>query len=324
MPQKQYGSGQGGQKSGSYRSGEKKGGYPTFKKKGRTRDSFYVACDKLQVQPWYVRLPVIGSIRLSETPRFSGKILSAVVSRTADQWFISIQVDVGETYQRTRSGNASVGIDLGITTFATLSTGEKVLGPKALTNTLKLLKKRSKQHSRKLKGSQNRRKATEKLAKLHARVANLRNDFLHKLSHRLCCENQAVGIEDLNVKGMLRNRRLSRALNDASFSEFRRQLTYKAELFGTEILLAARWFPSSKLCSSCGTKAPSLPLNIREWVCSACGTAHDRDINAAINLLPTNQLPRASREVTPVEMGALSGDLSLVKLPSVKQELCRA
>ena len=132
--------------------------------------------------------------------------------------------------------------------------------------------------------SNNRKKSTLKLAKLHARIANLRKDFTHKLTTRLCRENQTVVIEDLHVKGMLANEKLARAINDVGFGEIRRQLEYKSKRYGSRFVLAPRWYPSSRLCSSCGWKNESLTLKDREWICSACHALHDRDINAAINL----------------------------------------
>ena len=149
--------------------------------------------------------------------------------------------------------------------------------------------------------SNNRKKSSLKLAKLHARIVNLRADFSHKLTTRLCCENQAVVIEDLNVSGMLKNKKLARAISDVGFGSIRRQLEYKAMRYDTHLIIADRWYPSSKLCSSCDWKNKSLTLKDRSWRCQSCKTFHDREINAALNLkrlAPDTALPVASYSVT--------------------------
>ena len=186
--------------------------------------------------------------------------------------------------QRERTGDGTVGVDFGIKAAATLSTGETVLAPKPLKGNLRRLRLRSRRHSRKEKGAKNRVKSAQKLASLHARITNVRRDFWHKLTSKLCRENQAVVIEDLNVQGMMQNEKLSRAIADVGMSEGRRQLEYKAKLYGTRLVIADRWYPSSKLCSACGQKKETLSLKEREWECEHCHSRHDRDMNAAINL----------------------------------------
>jgi putative transposase len=255
---------------------------PAFKKKGQSKDSFAVANDLFRVSGKVAILPRIGKIRLREELRFQGKIMGAVVSRTANRWFISIQVDVGQ-HQKPRSGDSVVGVDLGLKTALMLSTGEEIQAPKPLKSHLRKLKRAQQSLSRKQKGSRNRHKAKRKLAKTHTRVSSIRNNWLHSQTTRLCRENQTVVIEDLNVSGMLRNRKLSRAISDIGFYEFRRQLTYKSMIYGTQILVANRWFPSSKTCSTCGAVKSDLTLNDRVFSC-ACGTSMDRDLNAALNL----------------------------------------
>jgi putative transposase len=175
-------------------------------------------------------------------------------------------------------------VDLGIKTLATLSTGETFEGPKALRTLLMRLRRLSRALSRKVKGSRNRAKAKLKLAKLHARIANIRRDSLHQLSTSITRRFHTIGIEDLNVKGMLGNRHLARAIADMGFYELRRQLEYKAAWHGGQIVLVDRWFPSSKLCSGCGYRMDELGLDVRQWTCPGCGASHDRDLNAAINL----------------------------------------
>ena len=277
---------------------------PCFKKKGRCTDSFYLANDKFKLEGCTAVLPKVGRVALREVLRWPGKILGASVSREADHWFLSVQVEVLEkAITRHRTADRITGVDLGISSAATLSSGEKIAAPKPLRGALRRLRIRSRQLSRKLESakamigirgrvpkgtrlpiSKNRTKGAKALARLHARVARVRGDFTHKLTTRLCRENQAVGIEDLNVKGMLANARLARAIADVGFFEIRRQLLYKALRFGTRIVLANRWYPSSKLCSTCRTKNGELTLDERTWTCAGCGTNHDRDVNAAVNL----------------------------------------
>lgn len=257
--------------------------YPKFKKKGKCRDSFYVANDKLTVGPSIVRLPIIGRVRLTEELRFTGKIMSATVSREADRWFISISVDTSVV--RPLATGEAIGIDLGLTTFATLSTGEKIEAPKPLKKALRRLRKLGRWQSRKQLKSANRSKATMKLSRQHRKVANVRKDFLHKLTTRLASEHTEICIEDLNVSGMSKNHNLALHIQDASWSEFRRQLEYKTAMYGSTLTVRDRYFASSKLCSVCGHKAESMPLSVRTWTCGNCGTTHDRDINAAKNLV---------------------------------------
>lgn len=261
---------------------KKLSGYPKFKRRG-VHDSFYVSNDKLTLGGKRIRLPKIGWIRLCEHLRFAGKIMSASVSRVAERWFISINVRL-EDYSKPRTGDGTVGIDLGVRHAAVLSNGNVYDSPKPLSKVLARLRRANKSLIRKQKGSNRRQKARNRLARLHARVANARNDFLHKLTSQICRENQTVVIEDLDVKNMLQNRRLSRAISDIGFHEFRRQLTYKAEIYGVQLIVADRWFPSSKTCSSCGYIKNELPLRKREFVCECCGMVEDRDLNAAKNL----------------------------------------
>ncbi len=171
-----------------------------------------------------------------------------------------------------------------MTHLATLSTGEKVVGPKALRTLLDRLRRLSCALSRKAKGSCNRKKAKGKLARLHARIANVRANGLHQLSASITRRFHVIGIEDLNVKGMLGNRCLSRAIADMGFAELRRQLVYKAQRRGGQVIVIDRWYPSSKTCSCCGYKRDALSLDVRQWTCPGCATHHDRDVNAAINL----------------------------------------
>lgn len=298
---------------------KKKAKYPKFKKKG-VHDSFYVSNDRFSIVGKRIRLPRIGWVKMREELRFEGKIISAVVSRTANRWFVSVNVELPD--QLTTSKNqAVVGVDLGIKTLATLSTGEQFEASKPLSKAMDRLKRLNRKFSRKKKGSCNRAKARMKLSRLYYKIACVRQDALHKLTTELVQRFGTIVIEDLNVRGMQKNRKLSRSISDIGFGEFRRQLTYKAEGYDAKVVVADRWFPSSKLCSDCGFKMDILSLSIREWVCPECGCVHDRDVNAAINL---KQLLAASQEVTPVDLEALASGHNEVKLPRMKQELYRA
>jgi putative transposase len=279
---------------------------PKFKKKGRCKDSFYVANDKFKVKGNVIQLPKIGNVAMAEALRFDGKILSATVSRTANRWFVAIQVEVpDDVFYRRRTGCGVIGVDLGVKAAATLSSGETIEAPRPLKSALQRLRIRSRRLSRKIKAakmaagfalnaplpkgtrlpiSSNRQKSAQALARLHGRIAHIRADFAHKLTTRLCRENQAVVLEDLNVSGMLANEKLARAISDVGFGLIRSQMEYKAQRYGVRLVIADRWYPSSRLCSVCGWKNEALSLGDRQWRCQQCGTHHDRDLNAALNL----------------------------------------
>jgi putative transposase len=258
--------------------------YPQFKKKGKSRDSFTLTNDQFSINACRIRIPHLGSVRMRETLRFSGKILSATISRTADQWFASITVDTDQNHLPPAENQGAVGVDLGVSTLATLSTGEVVAGTKPHKALLSRLQRLSRSLSRKVKGSANRQKTKAKLGKLHARIANIRKDTLHQFTTDLTRRFSLIGIEDLNVSGMVKNRHLSRAISDMGFFECRRQLEYKAAMRGGVVVIADRFFASSKTCSACAEKIEKLPLSVRRWDCPCCGASHDRDVNAAINL----------------------------------------
>jgi putative transposase len=264
--------------------------YPKFKKKGVARDSFRAdpGTDKahpnaVQVDGKRIKLPVIGWIRMREAVRFVGNIKSAIVSRIANRWFVSLSIEVDHT-PPVRETQAVGGVDLGVKALATLSDGTVIEGPKALRKRLKTLCRRSRAHSRKAKGSANRRKSAMRLARLHARIANIRQDALHKATTEIVRKFDVIGIEDLNVRGMMQNHSLALAIADIGAFEFRRQLDYKAPMRSSRVAVADRWFPSSRMCSACGCIHTGLALADREWTCDACGVVHDRDGNASINL----------------------------------------
>jgi putative transposase len=261
---------------------QKKARHPRFKQKG-LRDSFYVDNQKMKLDAKRVRLPKIGRVRLSEPLRFEGKVLRGVVCREADRWFLAVAVEVTNAI-RSRTEGGVIGVDLGLTQLATLSTGEEIANPRTLEKRLKRLRRLQRQHARKRKGSQNRIRSVRRIAKMHWKVKNSRKDVIHKFTTRLCRENQTVVIEDLNIRGMVKNRKLARAISDVGWGEIRRQFEYKAVLCGTKIIVADRFFPSSKRCSRCGSLKADLVLSERVYVCAACGLWMGRDLNAALNL----------------------------------------
>ena len=263
---------------------EKRGRYPRFKKKG-LRDSFCAANEAgtFRSDGKRIKLPIVGWVRMREAVRFTGKLKRVTVSREADRWFASIMVETDDI-KPVEQPKEAVGVDLGVTTLATLSDGDPVPGPKAHKALLDRLRRTSRSLSRKRKGSANRRKAKAKLARLHSRIAAVRRDATHKATTMLAKTYRRIGIEDLNVRGMARNRHLARSIMDGGFFEFRRQLDYKARFYGATVVVADRWFPSSKTCSCCGSVKAELALSQRTFHCDACGHEIDRDLNAARNL----------------------------------------
>jgi putative transposase len=267
-------------------SGKRSGprmGRPDFKRKGRCRDAFKIHGEQIAVDGCRIRIPLLGWVRMRESVRFAGSIKSCTISRVAGAWHASLTVETEDVPKRTENQGA-VGVDLGITHLAVTSAGMKVPGPKALTVLLARLRRLSRAHSRKVKGSANRRRSAQALARLHWRISNVRGDALHKLSHQVTTENTWVAVEDLNVRGMLGNGRLARHIADAGWGELRRQLAYKAQQRGVTLAVVDRFFPSSMTCSSCGEVNEALTLTDRHWTC-VCGAEHDRDVNAARNLL---------------------------------------
>lgn len=293
--------------------------YPQFRKKG-VHDRFTLTNDQFDIDGSRIRIPNLGWVRMRETLRFEGKITSATVSRVADRWFVSIAVDTPDRSHLPQAENqGAVGVDLGVLALATLSTGEPPIpGPKPHKALLGRLRRLSRSLSRKVKGSANRRKAKAKLARLHASIAVIRSDALHKLTTDLTRRFHTIGIEDLNVRGMVRNRHLSRSIADMGFFEFRRQLEYKAAMRGGQVVVADRFYASSKTCSACGKKLDELPLSVREWACPSCGVVHDRDVNAAINL---KNMAVSSTVAACGEEGSGSGRKARVKPASAKQEV---
>lgn len=258
--------------------------YPQFRKKG-VNDRFSLSNDQFRLDGKKIKIPNLGWVRTRENLRIKGKILSAKIFKQGEKWFISIAVELAEIILPKPKTGKQVGLDLGITDLATLSDGTKIGAPKPLKTKLKKLQRLSKSLSRKQKGSANRAKAKTKLSRLHYQIGCIRKDFLHKLTTQLINSYDTIAIEDLNVKGMVKNRKLARSINDLGFYELKRQLIYKANQWGKIIKSVDRFFPSSKTCSVCYNKVETLPLSMRTWQCLHCQTTHDRDINASLNIL---------------------------------------
>ncbi|MER7131548.1 RNA-guided endonuclease TnpB family protein [Streptosporangium saharense] len=264
----------------------KRARYPTFKSKKKsrlsaeyTRSAFRFRDGTLTLAKMDTPLDIVWSRPLPEGAQPS----TVTVSRdTAGRWFVSLLVE--ENITPLPPVEANVGIDAGITALATLSNGEKIANPRHERRDRRKLAGAQRALARKEKGSANRDKARLKVARVYARIADRRRDHLHKVTTRLVRENQVIAVEDLTVRNMVKNHRLARAISDASWRELRSMLEYKARWYGRRLVVVDRWFPSSKLCSACGTLQGSMPLNVREWTCP-CDVVHDRDVNAARNVL---------------------------------------
>ncbi|WP_329240891.1 transposase [Streptomyces sp. NBC_01478] len=259
--------------------------YPRFKSRKKSRASAEYTRSAFTWREGRLTLAKTAGpldIRWSRPLPEGSEPTTATVSRDrAGRWFVSLLCD--DCITPAPDTENAVGIDAGITSLVTLSTGEKVANPKHERRDRARLARAQRELSRKAKGSVNREKACRRVARVHARIADRRRDFLHKLSTRLVRENQTVVIEDLTVRNLLKNHTLARTVSDASWTELRSMLEYKCAWYGRELVVIDRWFPSSKLCGACGTVAAKMPLNVRAWTCD-CGAVHDRDINAACNI----------------------------------------
>ena len=268
-----------------------------------------------------------GELRLAKTPgplRFTWSWpdvdvaaldpTMVVVSREPDgRWYVSFAVDTGAPESLEPAGHA-VGVDLGVTDLAVTSDGERIANPRHLARKARNLARYQRRLARCRKGSANRAKAAAKVARAHRKVRDARQDFLHRASTGLVRSADTIVIEDLNVSGMVRNRHLARAISDCGWAEFRRQLTYKCERYGRDLVVIDRWYPSSKTCSACGHRLNELSLGTRQWTCPSCGARHDRDINAAKNILAAGQA------VTACGAGIRHSGTPGAR-PAVKQEL---
>lgn len=282
----------------------KRTAYPTFKRKDGKQCAEYTSSafkwDGQTLKLAKMAEPL--NIRWSRTLPKAAKLTTVTVSKdTAGRYFVSLLCDDAVAAKPEVTGQ--VGIDLGLTHFAVLSTGEKIAAPNTFRQHEACLAKSQRRLAKKTKGSKNRAKAKLKVAKAHATIADCRKDFLHKLSTRLINENQVIAVETLAVKNMVKNRSLSKSISDAGWAEFVRQLEYKAAWSGRQLIGIDRWYPSSKRCNGCGHTVTKLPLNIRTWVCPECKTTHDRDINAARNILAAGLAVSAHGEtISPVSL----------------------
>ena len=257
--------------------------YPSFKKRGN-RQSAEFTRSGFQWKNGQLTLAKIGKLDIRWSRHFSAEPSTVTVSCTpAGRYYVSFRVD--EPLPVTPEAIGQIGIDLGLTVFAAFSDGGKHHAPRPLRRKMAQLKRAQKALSRKRKGSRNRNKARLRVAKIHQRLSDIRRDDLHQLSTRLVRENQTIAVEDLNVLGMMANHTLAGSISDSGWGEFVRMLKYKCEWHGRTFVRINRFYPSSKLCWVCGFRSDSMPLDVREWRCPACGVAHDRDVNAAINIL---------------------------------------
>jgi putative transposase len=271
----------------------KQSGYPKPRKKF-IHDRFHISNDQFDIKDNYIRIPKLGWVKMHETLRYHGKVLSATISRVADKWFVSITVEVDDTnikYPNNQMTNKISGVDLGITTFATIvsddGTVKKHDSIKPYKTLLTQVKRLSRQLSRKQKKSKNRTKARYKLAKMHARISNIRNDYVEKVTTELANNNSHIVLENLNVRGMSKNRKLAKSILDMGFYNFKSRLEAKLKARNKQLMIADRWFASSKLCSTngCGYLYRDMTLKDRMWDCPNCNVTHDRDVNSARNLM---------------------------------------
>ncbi|WP_329352128.1 transposase [Streptomyces sp. NBC_01261] len=299
----------------------KRAKYPRYKSRKKSRASAEYTRSALTWREGQLTLAKMAEpldIRWSRPLPEGAEPTTASVSRdAAGRWFVSLLCE--DSIAPAPAMNTAVGLDAGITSLVTLSTGEKIANPKHERRDRARLARAQRELSRKAKGSANREKARRKVARVHARIADRRRDFLHKLTSRIVHENQVVVIEDLTVRNLLKNGTLARAVSDAAWTDLRSMLEYKCAWYGRELVVIDRFFPSSKLCGSCGTVRGKLSLNVREWTCEHCGAVHDRDVNAARNILAAGLAAAACGDgVRPQRESSRTGQ------SSVKQEPQRA
>lgn len=304
---------------------EDKSGYPKFKKKN-IKDSF-VAVENWQSfnqKDFKIHIPRVGKIKCAENLRFDGKVNNVVVKRIADRWFAIINIEVPDSTpalkQTMGDSQAIVGVDLGIKTMMVLSDGTIFENPKALCNNLKSLKRLQRGLSRKVKGSNNRKKQQMRIARKHYRISCIRSNAIHQATTAIVKKYDKIVIETLKPANMVKNHCLAQSVSDVSFGEIARQLTYKAIWYGKELIKADQWFASSKLCSNCGTKKDVLKLSERTYNCESCGLKIDRDLNAAINL--ANYSPTSKCGESQV-CGVLNSSSEKEKSSTAKREITK-
>jgi putative transposase len=274
--------------------GGRKSRFPRFKSK-RNDNGFALWNDQFQIDGDRIRIPRVGWVKMHEPLRFQGKIMGARVSRIGTRWHVSVQVETVRALEP--APDAAVGIDLGITTLMQLSRPlpdgrTQIANPRARRSLMKRQAKIARRISRQelqrrktnAKTSKRQMVRRDRLRKLHYRIACIRKDAIHKATTAIASAFSTVVLEDLNASGMAKNHRLAGSVSDASFREIRRYLGYKVAMRGGRVVIADRWFPSSRTCSACGVIADKMPLSVRAWTCTCCGAAHDRDSNAAKNL----------------------------------------
>lgn len=268
---------------------EKRSGYPSFKKKSGDQSAEYTrSAFKWDVKNGNLSLSGVGRLDVRWSRSLESMPTTVTVTKdSADRYFVTLCLD--EAIQKLPAVHRAVGIDLGITALATLSTGEKILNPRPLDRLTRQIARAQRGLSRKTKGSKRRAAQRLKLARLHARIADARADHHHKVTTDLVRRFDVIAVEDLNVRGMVKNHALARALSDAGLGEFLSMLRYKCEWYGRELRMVDRFYPSSKRCFDCGHVLETLPLDVREWTCPQCGKKHYRDVNAARNILAAGQ-----------------------------------
>lgn len=327
--------------------------YPKFKKKRENFGSYYIGGDQVILsdinknskkllnknnKKQYLKIPNFGYVKMAEKLKFKGKINSVTISQNADSFYASFSIEISadeynKTHKNTKHNNTGLGIDLGVKSFLSLSNGLQIKSPKPLNKFNRLLIKRQRQLSKKLypktkdealkgvKKSKNYQKATIKLNKIHKRISNIRNDFLHKLTTILVRNVDYFSLENLNVKGMMSNHKLAKSLSDVSFYEFKRELEYKAKYNHKEIYEVDKFYPSSKLCSNCGSIKQDLALKDRTYICKECGIKIDRDYNASLNLYSQlKQIGKVLAEFTTADLTALQRDLEINQIATSKVE----